>query len=127
MAFLGEFVAKNMEVSLTPKTNLGRRSVGFIVAMPILFFLGFSLARGLYQSVSAGKTIIADISARPVLALSMLLGNICGIVAFFTGIQALIKKKERSIFAITSTIIGGLLLLFLAGEINFNFSIRGYV
>jgi hypothetical protein len=119
MAFLGELVVKNMKVNLMPKTNLGRWSIGFIVVMPILFYLGFSLARGLYQSVPAGKTIIADISARPVLALSMLTGNTCGIAAFFTGIQALIKEKERSIFVIISTIVGGLVLLFLAGEIVF--------
>jgi hypothetical protein len=107
------------EIISLPATRQGKISFMLIVVMPILFSFGFSLANGLYQSVPAGKTIIADISARPLLALSMLTGNVCGIAAFITGLQVLMKKKERSIFVIISTILGGLLLLFLAGEIIF--------
>ena len=104
---------------ITPKTPMGKWSVGLIIAMPLLFIIGTSFTNSLYQSVPAGDTIFADITARPALALSMLVGMGAGISAFITGLLAIIRLKEKALLAYVSTIIGALFVLFLAGELLF--------
>jgi uncharacterized membrane protein YeaQ/YmgE (transglycosylase-associated protein family) len=81
-----------------------------------LFLVGMSFARE-YESVQAGDTILADIIGRPGVALFMLAGFGSGIAAFLTGLLAIIRNKERAFLVFISTIIGALLILFLAGEI----------
>lgn len=102
-----------------PKSTLGKWSVGFIVVMPILFIIGTSFTNTLYKSIPAGGTILADITARPALALTMLAGMVAGISAFITGLLAIIRQKERALLVYVSSLIGALLVLFLAGEILF--------
>ena len=104
---------------ISPKTILGKCSIGLIVAMPILFIIGTSFTNTLYKSVPAGKTIMADIAGRPALALTMLAGMVAGISACITGFLAIIRKKENALLVYASTVIGALLILFLAGEIIF--------
>jgi len=104
---------------ITPKTTLGKWSVGLIVAMPILFVIGSSFTNALYKSVPAGGTILADIAARPALALTMLAGMVAGISAFIVGLLAIVRQKENALLVYVSTVIGALLMLFLAGEIVF--------
>ena len=108
---------KNLPFRLGPKTILGKWSTGLIVAMPILFVIGTSLTNSLYKSIPAGETIWADIGARPALALTMLAGMAAGLLAFITGLLAIIRQKENALLVYASTVIGALLLLFLAGEI----------
>ena len=98
-----------------PMTALGKWSVGLIVAMPILFVVGASFTDSLYPAAPAGNSILEDIVARPALALTMLAGMTAGILAFITGLVAIIKK-ERAILVYIACIIGTLLLVFLAGE-----------
>jgi len=100
-----------------PKTKLGRWSVWLILAMPVLFILGSLAANTLYKDVLAGDTILWDMTTRPVLAWSMLIGMICGISAFITGLTTIIKDKERALLVYASTAFGALLLLFLVGEV----------
>ena len=102
-----------------PKSNLGKWSVGLIVAMFILFFVGISMTDTLYESVSAGGTILKDIVSRPVLAISMLAGMASGISALVTGLVAIIKRKERAILVYVSTLVGAALTLYLIAEILF--------
>lgn len=102
-----------------PKTTLGRWSLGLIAAMPVLFFVGASFTNLLYESVPAGNTILEDIAGRPALALTMLAGMLSGISAFITGIVAITRQKERAPLVYAATIIGALLMLFLAGEVFF--------
>jgi len=102
-----------------PITTLGKWSVGLIVAMPLLFIIGSSLANSLYKSVPSGGTILADIAARPALALTILAGMAAGISAFITGLLAIIRQKDNALLVYVSSIIGALLMLFLAGEILF--------
>jgi hypothetical protein len=102
-----------------PKTLLGKWSIGFIIAMPALFFLGMTFANSLYQSVPADSTILADITGRPALALTMLAGMASGIVAFITGLVAIVKQQERASLVYVATVIGALLILFLVGEVLF--------
>jgi hypothetical protein len=85
--------------------------------MPILFIIGASFTNSLYKIFPAGGTILADIAARPALALTMLAGMVSGISAFITGILAIIRQKENALLVYVSTVIGALLMLFLAGEI----------
>jgi hypothetical protein len=104
---------------ISPKTKLGKWSVGLIVAMPILFIIGASFTNSLYKIVPAGGTILADIAARPALALTMLAGMVSGISAFITGLLAIIRQKENALLVYVSTVSGALLILFLAGEIMY--------
>jgi hypothetical protein len=71
-----------MKVNLIPESNFGRWSVGLIVMMPILFYIGM-LFVDFYNFTPAGKTILKDIVGRPGVALSMLTGFVLGIAAFF--------------------------------------------
>jgi hypothetical protein len=87
--------------------------------MPILFMIGTSLAGSLYDSVTAGRTILADISARPILALTMLAGMAAGIAAFITGLLPIVKKNEKALLVYLSTLIGGLLIIYLIAELAF--------
>lgn len=104
---------------LMPGTTLGRWTVGLIAVMPILFVFGSSLSNSLYESVSAGRSILADITSRPLLALTMLAGMAAGISGFITGLLAIVNQKENALLVYVSTVIGGLLTLFLAGELAF--------
>ncbi len=104
-------------LKLVPKTKLGKWSVGLCVIMPVLFAVGGLLANTLYESVLSGETILADISARPALALTMLAGMFAGISAFISGLLAIIRQKDNAILVYISTLLGALLLLFLVGEI----------
>ena len=108
-----------MKLVLIPQTKLGKWSLGLIVVMPILFFIGSSFTNSLYKSVSAGSTIWEDIVKRPALALTMLAGMGAGILAFIVGLVAIIKQKERALPVYIATSIGALLILFLIGEILF--------
>lgn len=101
---------------IVPKTTSGKWSVGLIVVMPILFVIGTSLTNLLYESVPAGGTIVADIAARPALALTMLAGMAAGIAAFLVGLLALVRQNERALLVYVSTVVGMLLMVFLAGE-----------
>lgn len=100
-----------------PKTIFGRWSLGLIVGMPILFFIGSLLRDLLYKAVPAGGTIPEDILARPALALTMLGGMAFGILSFVAGIISIVKRKERALLVYIATIMGGLLISFLLGEI----------
>lgn len=102
--------------SVTPKTNLGMWSVGLILAMPLLFFLGTSMTDTLYASVPAGGTLLKDIVARPALAITMLAGLACGVAAFITGLLAGLRQRERSPMVYVSIAVGALLIFFLAAE-----------
>jgi hypothetical protein len=104
---------------ILPKSALGKWSVGLIVAMPLLFFIGSSFTNSLYKAVPSGDTILADLVARPALALTMLAGMAAGISAFITGLLALIRQKDHALLVFVSSTIGGLLVVFLAGEFLF--------
>ncbi len=102
---------------IVPKTLSGKWSIGLIVAMFILFIAGTALANSIYSSIPAGDTILADLAARPTLALTMLAGMAAGVSAFITGLLAIIRQKENALLVYVSTAVGAFLILFLAGEI----------
>ena len=102
--------------TVTPTTTLGKWSVGLIIAMPILFVIGSSFTDSLYKAVPAGGTILADIAARPALALTMLAGMVAGILAFIVGLLAIVRQKENALLVYVSTVIGVLFMSYLTGE-----------
>jgi len=106
-------------LKLLPKTSSGKWSLILIVAMPVFFFIGFSSKDWLYSSVSSGNTILQDIGMRPLLVFMMLFGMAAGTLAFFVGITAVIKQKERALLVYVSTLLGALVILFLSGEVIF--------
>lgn len=101
---------------ILPASVLGQWSLGLIITMPILFFIGSSFTNSIYKDVPAAGTITADIAARPALALTMLAGMAAGILSFILGLVAVIWQKERTLLVYIAMGIGGLLLVFLAGE-----------
>ncbi len=107
-----------MKIKFAPKSNLGKWSIGLIIILPILFYIGRSFV-SFYKSVPAGKTIPQDIVSRPGVALPMLAGFISGISAFFCGIIAITRKKDYSFLIFVSTIAGFLVLLWILAEIIF--------
>jgi hypothetical protein len=93
-----------------PTTVLGKWSVGLL----IIFFLLFVLLQLLVFLGQRGGNTLTD---NLFLAILGILMAISGIAAFFTGIISIIKSKERSILVFLATIIGFLILFFVAGEI----------
>jgi hypothetical protein len=104
---------------ILPSSTVGKWSVGLIIAMPLLFITGSSFTDTIYNGVPAGGTIPTDIVARPALALTMLAGMAAGISAFITGLLAINRKKDNAVLVFISSIIGALLLLFIAAELLF--------
>ena len=118
--FSGKEVEMKREfLNFVPKTGLGKCSVMLIIAMPIFFALGSSFANSLYRSVPSGNTILADIMARPALALTMLTGMAAGVAAFVTGSIAMFKQKDNTHLVCLATILSALFVMFLIGEIAF--------
>ena len=106
-------------LGFAPKTILSKWSVGLIIAMFVLFFLGSSFTSWLYEGIPSGDTLLADIAARPAIGLTMLTGMASGVASFVTGLLAIIKLKERSLLVYISTVIGALVTIFLIAEMIF--------
>jgi len=109
-----------IKINFAPKSNLGKWSIGLIVIVPILLYIGMSIVN-FYGAVPAGNTILQDIIVRPGIALPMLAGFISGITAFFTGIISIIRKKDYSIFVFLSTAIGFFVLLWCLVQFLFSY------
>jgi hypothetical protein len=54
---------------------------------------------------------------RPALALTTLAGMAAGILAFITGLLAIIRGKEKAILVYVSSLIGALVIVFLIDEV----------
>ena len=109
-----------MKINFKPKNDLGKWSIGLIVIMPILLYIGMSFV-SFYKNIPAGETILHDIMVRPGIALSMLIGFISGISAFFAGIIDIVRKKDHSILVFLSTIMGFFVLLWCLIQFLFSY------
>jgi hypothetical protein len=107
----------NIRITVLPKTPSGWWSLGLVVTMPVLFFIGALFTNLLYKSVPAGGTILKDIAVRPALALTMLIGMGSGVSAFIIGLISIIRQKERALLVYVAVLIGALLIIFLLGEV----------
>lgn len=104
-------------MTFLPKTQLGWWAVGLAVAVPALFTVGTTAMNLLYSDIPAGGSIVADVAARPGLAISMLLGIGSGLAAGVCGLLAIIRSQERSLALIVATIVGLFLWYFILGEL----------
>jgi len=109
-----------IKINFAPKSNLGKWSIGLIIIVPILLYIGMSFV-SFYETIPAGETILHDIIVRPGTALPMLAGFISGIAAFFTGIIGIIRKKDHSIFVFLSTTMGFFVLLWCLAQFLFSY------
>jgi hypothetical protein len=99
-----------MKFTVLPKTRLGKSSVALIGGM-VLFFALLALLAASGQR--GGETFSSNLA----LAVPGLLAAICGIAAFFTGIIAIIKSRERSALVFLAAFIGLDVLIFCLGEV----------
>lgn len=102
-----------------PETTLGGWALGLVIVMPVLFVIGSSFADSLYESVTAGGTILADITARPILALTMLAGMATGVSGLITGLLAIARQKDHALLVYLATLVGGLFTVFLIVDLAF--------
>lgn len=101
-----------MRLNFVPKTFLGKWSVGFILA----FVFSFSIFN---LMIIAGQRGGEKFFSNLMLAIPGVLMALFGIFSFFTGIVGILLKKDHSIFVISATIVGFLILLFCLCEILF--------
>jgi len=101
-----------MRMSLTPKTTLGRWSIGLIASL-FLFYVLFQFLVVLGQR--GGDTFFSNYA----LTIPIMLAGISGVSAFVTGIIGIIKSKDRSVLVFVATVIGFFVLAFWLGEVLF--------
>lgn len=106
-----------MRFTFLPSTVPGRWAVALGIAAPLLVAIGGALARGLYADVTAGSSVLDDVAARPVLALTMVAGIGAGVAAFVVGLTALLRAKERSLLTFVATVVGAAFVMILLGEL----------
>lgn len=111
-----EIKMQKRSLTFLPTTKPGWWSLLLIIAMPVLIVIGTTFMGLLYPSVPAGGSILADIAARPALALTSLAAMTAGILAFITGLVAILRNKDRALLVFLASLVGALLLIFLAGE-----------
>ncbi len=94
-----------------PKTNLGKWSVGLIATFFLLLAAGMTVVSVFKQE--GGETFFDNLW----ISVPMLSAGAAATAAFFAGIIAVIKQKERSILVIITILLGLLVLWFVVGEI----------
>lgn len=92
-----------------PKTKLGKWSVGLIVAFFVLLLVGRLVA---VATGGGGETFFDNLP----LATTMLAAEVSAAAAFFVGLIAVIKQRERSVLVFLAMVLGFLLLGFVLGE-----------
>ena len=98
-----------------PQSSTGKFAVAMIIMMPVLFVIGGMMA-SMYDGEAAGETILADIAARPGVAIPMILGFVSGIEALIASSLAIVRKKDHALLAYVALVIGITLVVFLVGE-----------
>ena len=93
-----------------PKTKLGKWSVRFLG----LFVVFFVIAQIIVSTGQQGGETFFD---NLYISIPMSLTLLSGVLAFVFGLISIIKSKERSILVIIATLIGLLVLIFIAGEL----------
>jgi hypothetical protein len=103
---------KHSHVFGLPTTVAGYWAIGLEAA-----FVGFYLLLQLLIAfgLRGGDTFFSNI----LLAGTVLLGGGAAIAGGLSAIFAIVRRRERSILVIAAGLLGGLVLLFLAGELLF--------
>lgn len=95
-----------MKISFLPKSRLGKWSAGlniFFLSVSIFFYIFAELF-----NVITSDMLITIFGAAAVIA---------SIIAFFIGVTAVIKNKERSFLVFLAIIVGLVVLAFIFGNI----------
>lgn len=98
-----------------PTSNYGKVALALIAGMLVLFVLG-SMALSLYEGTPSGDSIPADIIARPLVSVPMVLGYLASVVACVVGLVAILKYHDHAVLVYATVLIGGGLLLMIVGE-----------
>lgn len=93
-----------------PKTKYGKWSVGLILGFVLFLAIFFIVVKMDYRG---GDTFFSN----PLLAIPILISGICGVMSMITGVLALFKEKERSVFVYISILLGLFVSIFVLGEI----------
>ncbi|OGY25560.1 MAG: hypothetical protein A2Z24_01735 [Candidatus Woykebacteria bacterium RBG_16_44_10] len=93
-----------------PKTTLGKWSAGLIIAFFLLLATGMIVVSVFKQE--GGETFLDNLW----ISIPMLGAGAVAIAAFFTGVVAIVRNKERSVFVFLAALIGLLVLIFVLGE-----------
>ena len=101
-----------MKIILTPKTKLGKWSIGLIVSF-------FAFLWIFYLLVAAGERGGATFFSNLKLTIPMLIAAGSAVASFFTGLISIIKRKERAILVFISSLIGLLVLIYVILEFSF--------
>lgn len=101
-----------MKITFTPKTYLGKWTVGLIIGFFILLAVFFMFIK---LGERGGMTYWSNLK----LAIPGTAAALCGILSFFTGIISVFKNKERSVLVFLSIILGFLILLWVSAELLF--------
>ena len=101
-----------MRVAILPKSGPGKCSTGLLAAFVVLLAV-FQLLVASGQR--GGETFFSNLA----LTIPMLIAGLCGAIAFFTGLIAVIRNKERSILVFLAILVGFFILLFSIGEFLF--------
>jgi len=98
-----------MKPHFIPKTHLGQWSIWLITVFIVSFIVVIASGQ------RGGATFFSNLA----LSIPMVIAGISALLAFFTGIIGIIKSKERSVLACSSTIVGFFILLWVSAEILF--------
>ena len=94
-----------MQISILPKSSLGRWAIGLAAAFILLSILFAVLTRLGGEPGPFALIFIANIAI-----------GVSFIAAFITGLISIIKSKERSIIVFLAVLLGFCALLFYLGE-----------
>ena len=101
-----------MQITILPKSSLGRWSVGLAAA----FILLFVLLQTFYAYVHRNP-VPNPAPPSPVILMGVVADYISGIGSFVTGLISIIKSKERSILVFLVVAVCFFALIWLLGEV----------
>lgn len=104
-----------MQISIRPKSLLGKWSVGLaaVFALLLVLFAAFVLL----LVFTAALTGLGGVGSGPVGSIIGVAFGISGIGSFITGLISIIKSKERSILVFVAVVVGFFCLLFFLDKV----------
>lgn len=98
-------------MTTTPKTKLGKWSVGLVSAFFLLAATGNLI---IYLQGPRNDETFFD---NPLLSIVMLSAIVSAISGFVTGLIGITKGKERAVLVFAATLVGLFMLFFAVGEV----------
>ncbi|MCB2292384.1 hypothetical protein LGK95_02370 [Clostridium algoriphilum] len=95
-----------MKISFLPKSRLGNWAVGLSIFFLLVAIFFYIFAERLH--VITSDMLVTIFGATSIIA---------SVIAFFIGVVAIIKNKERSVLVFLAIFIGFVVLAFIIGDI----------